>query len=761
MQDMTLAQTSTLSSRRAIAKARTNVTMICFIAGLTWASATALAHQDDPKLQDRQAPVLAPAWRKALNPPLPRGTFQSEGEIEMVSWLPLSEFQGNPATGSDCWGYTSPSGREYALFTHEAGTAIVEITDPDNAQIVSEISGPNSLWRDIKVFGNRAYAVSEGGDGIQVINLTNIDLGLATLENTVTTGGSTATHNVVINEDSGFLYRAGGGSGLRIYDLNSSPSNPPYVGSWSDRYVHDAQIVTYPDDGGQWAGREIAFCCAGYNNGWNETGLTILDITNKSNIVELAHLQYANNNYSHQGWLSEDRQHFYLNDELDEQNTGSLTTTRIINVANLTSPFQAGTCTSGATSIDHNLYIRGDVMYQANYRSGIRIFDISNQTNPVQTAWFDTYPGSDAASFNGLWSVFPYFESGIVIGSDLERGLFVWRLEPPAMTATVVGALPDQLAPSGGDTFDIEVTFAQDIGLDADASRLNWSDSQGNYQSMLSVVDGGNPMTLRATFGSSECGDVVAFHAVVAADSGDSSTVGIGSAVSADGLTTSLEVDFQSSAGWTTSGNATDGQWGIGVPINCDRGDPPADFDGSGACALTDNNSGNGCNSDVDGGTTTLTSPVIDATTGGVLSYARWLNNSYGAAPNEDSMYVDISDDGGATWTQLEQVGPSGPDTDGGWIQTEFDLGGISGYSPSANTQLRFSVEDSGDGSVVEAGIDAIDISSIDCDLTCSGDLDGNGVVDVEDLLTAIAGFGTKYMVKDILEVLAAYGSNC
>jgi hypothetical protein len=124
-------------------------------------------------------------------------------------------------------------------------------------------------------------------------------------------------------------------------------------------------------------------------------------------------------------------------------------------------------------------------------------------------------------------------------------------------------------------------------------------------------------------------------------------------------------------------------------------------------------------------------------------------------------MYVDISDDGGATWTQLEQVGPSGPDTDGGWIQTEFDLGGISGYSPSANTQLRFSVEDSGDGSVVEAGIDAIDISSIDCDLTCSGDLDGNGVVDVEDLLTAIAGFGTKYMVKDILEVLAAYGSNC
>ncbi len=724
-------------------------------------ASVALGHQDDPKLQDREAPVLAPAWRKATSPPLTRGTFQSEGDIEMTSWLPLGEFQGNPSTGSDCWGYTSPSGREYALFTHESGTAVVEITDPSNAQIVGEIDGPNSLWRDIKVFGIRAYAVSEGGSGIQVINLANVDLGLVTLENTVTTGGSAATHNVVLNEESGYLYRAGGGSGLRIYDLNASASNPPYIGSWDDRYVHDAQIITYPDGSGQWAGREIAFCCAGTNNGWNETGLTILDITDKGNIVQLAHLQYAQNNYSHQGWLSEDRNYFYLNDELDEQNTGSLTTTRIIDVSNLNSPFQAGTCTTGSTSIDHNLYIRGDVMYQANYRSGIRVFDISDRLNPVQTTWFDTYPGSDVASFNGLWSVYPFFPSGTVIGSDLERGLFVWRLEPPAMSVALLNEVPEQLDPSGGDSFDIEVTFAQGINLDANASQLTWMDSEGSHQSDLSIVDSGDPMVLRAIFGASVCGDVVGYQAIVAADSGDTRSVGNGTAISADGLTTSLDVNFQSSTGWATSGNATDGQWNIGVPVNCDRGDPPADFDGSGSCALTDNSSGSACNSDVDGGTTTLTSPVIDASTGGVLSYARWLDNSYGASPDEDSMYVDISDDSGASWTQLEQVGPSGPDTVGGWIETEFDLASIAGYTPSANTQLRFSVEDIGDGSVVEAGIDAIVISSIVCDELCPGDLDGNGFVDVEDLLTAIAGFGTDYMVEDLLVVLAAFGSDC
>jgi len=723
---------------------------------------TLLAHQDDPKLQDRQAPVAAAVWRKAIDPPLPRGTFQSDGEIEMTSWLPLNNFQGNPSTGSDCWGYTSSSGREYALFTHEAGTAVVEITDPANATIVAEISGPNSLWRDIKIFGNRAYAVSEGGDGVQVINLANIDLGLAPLEGTITSGGTTATHNIAINEDSGYLYRLGGSSnGLRIYDLNASATNPPNVANWSDRYVHDAQIITYPDGSGQWAGREIAFCCAGNNGGWNETGLTILDVTNKSNIVELAHFQHTNNNYSHQGWLSDDLQYFYLNDELDEQNTGSLTTTRIINVSNLNSPYQAGTCTSGSSSIDHNLYIRGDVMYQANYRSGVRVFDITDRVNPVQTAWFDTYPSDDGASFNGLWSVYPFFPSGTVIGSDLERGLFVWRLEPPPMTVTVLDELPTQLDPSGGDAFDIEVTFAEGIALDEAGSHLAWTDSEGAHHADLSIVDGGDPLVLRAIFGGSVCGDVVEYYAVVAADSGDTRTVGNGTAVSADGLTTSLDVDFQSSAGWSTSGDATDGQWNVGVPIDCSRGDPPADFDGSGACALTDNSSANGCNSDVDGGTTTFTSPMIDASAGGILFYARWLDNSYGASPNEDSMYVDISDNGGASWTQIEKVGPSGPDTGGGWIETEFDLAGIAGYSPSAMTRLRFSVEDIGEGSVVEAGIDAIRINSIECDESCPGDLDGNGIVDVEDLLTAIAGFGTDYMVEDILEVLGAFGTNC
>jgi choice-of-anchor B domain-containing protein len=267
------------------------------------------------------------------------------------------------------------------------------------------------------------YCVSEGGGGIQVFNLANIDNGNV---QTLNSAGSGSSHNVAIDTQSGFLYRTGANNdGLRIYSL-ANPAAPTEVGQWSDRYTHDAQIVTYTD--GPYAGRQIAFCCGGFNNGWNDTGLTIVDVTNKSNPFVVGQSYYSGAQYSHQGWLSEDRTLFYLNDELDEQYNGTLTTTRVLNVEDLSNPYLTSTFTSGSTSIDHNLYTHNGMIFEANYRSGLRVFDASNPTNPVQYGYFDTYPSNDNASFNGLWNVYPYFPSGTVIGSDLESGLFVWEL---------------------------------------------------------------------------------------------------------------------------------------------------------------------------------------------------------------------------------------------------------------------------------------------------------------------------------------------
>ena len=199
--------------------------------------------------------------------------------------------------------------------------------------------------------------------------------------------------------------------------------------------------------------------------------------------------------------------------------------------------------------------------------------------------------------------------------------------------------------------------------------------------------------------------------------------------------------------------------WNRGVPAGGgDRGDPPTDGDGSGQCWLTDNVAGN---SDVDGGHTTLISPVLDASApNAILQYDRWYSNNNGASPNADVFVVRISDDAGATWVVLEEVGPSGPEAGGGWYTVQFNMASITGIDPTDQMRLSFDASDLGDGAVVEAGIEAISITSIDCE-ECVGDLDGNGVVDIEDILLVIAGFGDEYTVDDILVVLAAFGSSC
>jgi len=105
--------------------------------------------------------------------------------------------------------------------------------------------------------------------------------------------------------------------------------------------------------------------------------LVVVDVTNKSNMFLVSRYFYSTPAYSHQGWLSEDRQYFYLNDELDESNQGYTTRTRVIDVSDIDSPFQAGWFTTGSSAIDHNLYTKGDLIFEANYRSGLRVFDIS------------------------------------------------------------------------------------------------------------------------------------------------------------------------------------------------------------------------------------------------------------------------------------------------------------------------------------------------------------------------------------------------
>ncbi|MHC4429755.1 MAG: M14 family zinc carboxypeptidase, partial [Planctomycetota bacterium] len=261
--------------------------------------------------------------------------------------------------------------------------------------------------------------------------------------------------------------------------------------------------------------------------------------------------------------------------------------------------------------------------------------------------------------------------------------------------------------------------------------------TDGPYTTTTLVSLGGS--TYEGTLPAAPCGSVVQFYVeaetedgAVHADPPDAPT----EIHEADAVQTVVffQDDFESDLGWgvSNSGGLADGAWERGVPISnavCDRGNPGSDADGSGSCYVTDNSSANACNSDVDDGSTTLTSPVLDASDPeATVTYWRWYHNSFGGDPFNDIFEVEVSDDAGGSWVDLETVGPAGPEVSGGWFYKEFRIADVAGIANTSQFQIRFTASDLGSGSVVEAGVDGVQIVSRGCDGSIPEDLDGDGM---------------------------------
>ncbi len=763
------------------------VRLVCVCGVLGGLGSGALGHDEDwRKLADKQAPVFGPIWtsdladRAAGEDGQARGPFASMG-VTLLANIPINNFAGFHIDANDCWGYVSPSGREYAILGLNAGFGIVDITVPTSPVILATIAGPASLWHDVKVIGEYAYGVSDStGVGVQIMDLSDVDNGNVTFVGNSNAGGFSTAHNLVSNPDSGRLFIVGanvGNGGLVELDV-SNPEAPQIAGAWTDFYIHDAQVVSFTE--GPFAGREIAFCCSGLDGGFTNTGLRIVDVTDPNNFFTVATLFYSTPSYAHQGWLSPDKRYFYINDELDE-NDGLVptTTTRVVDVSDINNPVQAGTFTTGLGSIDHNLYTRDELIFESNYRSGLRIFNATDPVNPVEVGFFDTHPGSNGLGFNGAWSNYPYFPSGTVIVSDIERGLFILDVDAlgPRLLVSLDGAAPAVFPPAGGASLSIAV---QELGQSVDPALVR-----------LNVIAGGPTIEVAGTDNADgtwsfttpvvACGPDATFWVSVTSTSGQEYTVPAdfpGSSFSApiaSDSATPFADNFQTNMGWGVTGNASDGQWDRGVPVGGgDRGDPASDFDGSGQCYLTDNVDGN---SDVDGGSTTLTSPGMDASGGGqaILSYARWFSNTAGGGANEDIMLVEISNNNGASWQTLETVGPSGVEAGGGWFERSFVLGDIFA-SPSSQVRVRFTASDVGSGSVVEAGVDAVMVTVLTCEDApgCPADLAAPfGTLDFSDVVAFLGAFGAgepaadfaapfgTFDFSDVVAFLGAFGAGC
>lgn len=376
--------------------------------------------------------------------------------VDLQSMVSLADL-GCGGQGNDIWGWTDGEGNEYVVAGCADGSSMVDVTDPSRPVVLGFLPTETvaSSWRDMKVHEGRAYIGSEAaGHGLQVYdmhqltalsaqyrassrfdedrtrNVTehgHVNLG-NTLSPTTVYKEFGSSHNIVINEETGFLYAVGSktcAGGLHMVDL-SSPDDPQFVGCYSDDgYTHDAECVVYTGPDSEYSGHEICF-------NYNEDTLTIVDVTHKDAPMLLSRYGYEGAQYTHQGWLNPEQTHLMMDDELDEQKEKSLdghTRTMIWDVSKLDSPRLIGNFYSSEQSIDHNQYIHKGWSWQSNYCAGLRVLDASDLSSgkSSEKAFFDVSPECDTAVFSGTWSNYPYFASGNIAVQSIEKGLFMLK----------------------------------------------------------------------------------------------------------------------------------------------------------------------------------------------------------------------------------------------------------------------------------------------------------------------------------------------
>ena len=354
------------------------------------------------------------------------GEYPCNG-FDLQSFISLEEMDA--IRGNDSWGWTDPdNGDEYAIMGVKNGTVFINISDPINPIYLGKLPThtDNSTWRDIKVYQNYAFIVSEANNhGMQVFDLTrlrNISNPPENFNEDAHYDGFGSSHNIVINEETGYAYSVGDNTysgGAHFIDI-SNPLNPIAAGGYSDDgYTHDAQVVIYNGPDTDYTGKEIYI-------GSNEDEVVIVDVTDKNNPQHISSVSYSNFSYTHQGWITDDFKYYILGDESDEINFGFNTKTIVLDLTDLDNPIHYFDYSGPTLATDHNGYIKGNLFYLANNAAGLRVIDISDISNGEMTeiGSFDSHPLNDFAGYEGIWSTYPYFESGNIVISDRE-GFFV------------------------------------------------------------------------------------------------------------------------------------------------------------------------------------------------------------------------------------------------------------------------------------------------------------------------------------------------
>lgn len=310
-----------------------------------------------------------------------------------------------PYRTSNLWSYES-GGHQYALVGTEEGFAVVDITSPATPILIDTVLGATSIWREVKIWNDYAYIVTEGSGGLLIVNLSGLPSSIS-YHFTSASAGLTTAHALHVDEN-GYLYLYGSnndvGNGTLIYDLNPNPNIPTLVGSYTANYIHDGEVRN-----------NIIYASEIYNG-----TATLIDVSDKSNPVIIGSINTPSN-FTHNTWLSDDGTVMYTTDERSAA---------FVTAYDITDPSDINELCrwknyDGSTAIPHNVYVKNDYLVLSEYRDGVYIIDGHRPENLVTVGHYDTSPYESGAGFNGAWGVCPYFSDNKIIVSDIETGLYI------------------------------------------------------------------------------------------------------------------------------------------------------------------------------------------------------------------------------------------------------------------------------------------------------------------------------------------------
>ena len=669
-----------------------------------------------------------------------------------------------PYPGETCaniCGYVDSLGNEYALVGAQMGMSIVDVTIPNSPVEVLQIPGPDNLWKEIKVRGKYAYVTSEGGNGLQIINLRSLpNVAGVTSRYWAPTIAGAGTLNTIhaLHIDNNFVYLYGSNlfdGGALVADL-TDPWNPVYAGNYQNNvspYVHDGYV------------RNDTLYSGHIYDGF----FSVVDFRNKTAPVELAN-QFTPNNFTHNTWLSQNSKTLFTTDEKDDS---YLTAYDISNLGSI-NELDRIQSNPGSNSVVHNTHIinvvGNDYAVTSWYKDGFTITDVGRPINMIQVGNYDTYAGS-GGGFEGDWGVYPYLPSGTIVVSNIDEGLFVFSptyvracylegivtdsicgvtLNDTDVSISVVGvtdstdivgqyrtgtAIPGTynitfshsgyvtkvftgvvLAPGVLTNLNVQLAPISTVSITGTVS--NAISSAPIAAANVTITDASNTynFTSNVTGNFSSCNVVSGTNYNVYAGKwgyetycASGQTINTGSSVLAYPLTPGYYDDFTFNFGWNVNSSASTGAWERGIPLGTFNAgiaaNPGLDVatDCSNQAYVTGNTGVTGSDQDVDNGATTLTSPIFDLTSYSTpyLDYSRWFFNSGGMGSPNDSLTIYVSN--GLTSVLIETVLATSP-LNSTWVPKSYK---ISDYiAPTATMKVIVRTADAAPGHILEAGFD-------------------------------------------------------